>query len=64
MNLINERLNNRSMNLQLRPSPTITSLESKMIYRNSKYILKQNKPTNCKFIEYITSLESKLKPDQ
>ena len=53
---MNERLNNRSMNLQLRPSKTksnyITSLESRMIYRNSKYIPKQNKPTNWKLIEY------------
>ena len=42
----------------------ITSLKSRMIYRNSKYIPKQNKPTNWKFIDYITSLESKFKPNE
>ena len=47
MNVMTKRLNNRSMNLQINEftvrtkSNYITSLESRMIYRNSKYIPKQ-----------------------
>ena len=62
MNLMNEHLNNINQFTVKTKSNYITSLESRMIYRNSKYIPKQNKLTNWKFIEYITSLESELKP--
>ena len=45
MNLMNERLNNRSMNLQLRPSPAIRCHGTGLVPNSPKYLTQHGR--NC-----------------